>query len=82
MWILSYGSSGPDLDASKFREYREANLEVDECYTTTDHALKYTLVHLADMKTMCAVYLYEQLSDFDQRKYTYKKTSGRISIKD
>jgi hypothetical protein len=43
---MSYGSAGPDLDASKFEEYKEAHLKVDECYTTTDHALKYTLVHL------------------------------------
>jgi hypothetical protein len=43
---LTYGSAGPDLDAAKFIEYRDANLEVDECYTTTDRALKYTLIHL------------------------------------
>lgn len=34
------------MDESIFREYRNGYLEVDECYTTTDHALKYTLVHL------------------------------------
>ena len=45
-WVLTYGSAGPDLDAVMFKEYRDASLEVDECYTTTDRALKYTLVHL------------------------------------
>jgi hypothetical protein len=46
VWIFTYGAAGPDLDADKFKEYRDSHLEVDECYTTTDRALKYTLVHL------------------------------------
>ncbi len=46
IWILTYGSAGPDLDAAKFREYSDSNLVVDECYTTTDRALKYTMIHL------------------------------------
>ena len=55
MWILTYGAAGPDLDANKFREYGDANLEVDECYTTTDRALKYTLVHLERRNRLTAM---------------------------
>ena len=55
MWIFSYGSAGPDIDASKFSEYRGARLDVDECYTTTDHALKYTLVHLKRRSRQTAI---------------------------
>lgn len=52
VWIISYGASCPDLDASKIEDFKHAQLKVqlkvDECYTTTDRDLKYTLVHLEE----------------------------------
>ena len=46
VWLMSYGPVGPVLDPSKFQDYSGGHVKVDECYTTTDHDLKYTLVHL------------------------------------
>ena len=66
VWIFTYGAAGPDLDADKFREYEDASLEVDECYTTTDHALKYTLVHLERRNRLAAM---RGFMDFMSQQY-------------
>jgi hypothetical protein len=69
VYILSYGASSPDLDHIKFKEYKEcksSNLEVDECYTTTDHALKYTLIHL---KSRCRQKSIRGFMEFMSEKY-------------
>jgi predicted nucleic acid-binding Zn-ribbon protein len=42
---VTCGASGPILDAEKFNEYQEGNMTVDECHTTFDRAIKFTLVH-------------------------------------
>ena len=44
-WLVTYGASGPMLDAKTFKEYRETDLTIDECYSTVDRVVKYTLVH-------------------------------------
>ena len=66
IWIVSYGSSGPDLDASKFKEYTASDLQVDECCTTTNCALKFTLVHL---KRRCRETAMQGFMDFVSIKY-------------
>ncbi len=48
VWIVSYGASCPDLEASKLEGFTQLPLKVDECYTTTYCDLKYTLVHLEE----------------------------------
>jgi hypothetical protein len=44
IWIIKYGSASPSLTHDIINKYTALN--VDECYTTTDQALKYTLIHL------------------------------------
>jgi hypothetical protein len=44
IWLLTYGAGGVNIDGSIFSEY--GRLAVDECYTTIDRALKYTLIRL------------------------------------
>ena len=41
-------------------------LKVDECYTTTDRALKYTLLHLENKKRIATI---KRLMDFTNKKY-------------
>ena len=49
-WILTYGASGNNITHEQIEEYNESvnkgKLILDECYTTTDKALKYTMIHL------------------------------------
>jgi hypothetical protein len=43
-WLLVYGASGPSITHPMLQE--NTLLVFDECYTTTDSANKYTLLHL------------------------------------
>jgi hypothetical protein len=44
IWIVTYGASGPNITNTMLR--MDTKISADECYTTTDKGLKYTLLHL------------------------------------
>ena len=44
MWILTYGASGPYVDAQMLREL--GKIQVDECHSTKDRVMAYTYIHL------------------------------------
>jgi hypothetical protein len=43
-WLLTYGVGGPSISNDLLKTHTK--LVVDECYTTTDKANRYTLIHL------------------------------------
>lgn len=43
-WLLTYGAAGPSITPLLLEKHKA--LMVDECYTATDRANKYTLLHL------------------------------------
>ena len=49
--MITYGASGPILDQHKFKNYlKDSPLEIDECHTAYDQAVKVTLVHFKNKK--------------------------------
>jgi hypothetical protein len=58
------------LNADMFKKYKDDNqaviLDVNECYTTSDQAVKYTLVHLVDRKRQSTV---EKFMAYASQKY-------------
>ena len=63
---MTYGANGPILDADKFKEYPSVNLMVDECYTTFDRAVKYTMVHFVNRTRQSTV---EKFMSYASTKY-------------
>ena len=63
---MTYGAAGPLLDADIFKEYTDVNLTVDECYTTVDRAVKYTMVHFKNRTRLSAV---ERFMSYATNKY-------------
>lgn len=43
-WLLTYGAGGPSITEQLLKECTQ--LDIDECYTASDHANKHTLIHL------------------------------------
>ena len=48
-WIITHGAAGPALTPEMFFEYdshvSKGMIMIDECYTTSDQVLNYTLIH-------------------------------------
>jgi hypothetical protein len=79
IWLLTYGAGGPIIDANTFTEY--GRLEVDECYTTVDRALRYSLVHLKAKNRDTAlqrfmVYCSQKYGIVQQEIFGYSSVSG------
>ena len=77
--MVTYDASGPMLNADIFKEYPGVDLTVDECYSTVDHAVKYTLFHLVSRARQSTI---EKFMSYAARKYGIVSTKifGYASI--
>ena len=79
IWLLTYGAGGANIDASTFSEY--GRLAVDECYTTIDRALKYTLIRLKTKNRDTAlrkfmIYCSQKYAIVEQEIFGYSSVSA------
>ncbi len=57
IWMFVYGATtgNSTINRAMFEEYGTDRLDIDECYSTTDRALKYTLVHLVKKRRITSI---------------------------
>ena len=87
IWLLTYGASSSSITHEMIDEYdsiqtcKSKMLNVDECYTTHDRALKYTLLHLESKKRVTSIkklmaFAYEKYGIVKQEIFGFKPISS------
>ena len=85
--MFTYGAAGKDMNPEMLKN---GGLQIDECYTTSDNAFKFTLVHLKQRKRISSInkfmdYAAREHGIVSQSIFGYESTSsydGREQIHD